>query len=973
MRRTSQRALRLASALVAAGLALTAVPTAHADDSDGLLTLTDSQVQDLEQRAQLNPYAAADGAGNTEQTTPAAGTGSGTDTGTTSGTTSGTGSQLDDAGTAAKLSVNPKSTLEGVRGLVDTTALAGAGSDYLAIGSLGNVQRLTKDGKAVWSRDNASFYKDWKVTNIRPWETEPYPARIIMGYNAVSPFTATSPLGWTTGDLTGDGVADLVFSASVGINPYRPFTSPGSTLPNGTFVTVVDGSTGRTLWSKLYAYAAWVKLVGPTLVVGDAPYYNLNSAKDANATLTGIRFGHADGKLTPAQTWTYSTGDRTAVIWGGMEDLGSGLLAVSWNKRKLAATPAQSHTLVLDTADGSVKWKTDGTLYSRQLRLDTERGRIVALEQSDLTDGVKYALAAYDPATGARTTLDTRVNALPLGMTIGDLKGDSKAEYAVSESTLDSDLFINSSSVRALDGADGSTQLWSYTIKRDPANGRDGSGIWGLNIADGRLLASMQNDQYKDTALNEGGVRLASLVALAGESGVVRWTRRGAVASPMFAQPYQDADGWHVRTTDTDENIRTYGVGSGHQEDLLPLQGDLAYAQSTDINGDGKKDLVVGGQSRGLWAYDGPSLAAGMPKLLWKTTLPGSVHRIALADTNGDGKDEILVAADTDAVVVNAATGRITADIDGNGRFVRSVTGADVDGDGKAEVVVPTDKVRVYRGSGKPLWEYGAPAAAGDVVFSDVSVADGRLYTQYNSVHSLDLTAPAVNGVALNAKDGSLRWTADPKAPAGDTDGRIYATVLRNGTFASPEIPYAHGHAVVYTWISKDSGWWTTVVEIRDGRTGEVLHTGTAGGLGTTGNWFTGPEGLVLAGTASFRTWTADGDYGIFTLPTNETGGFVTGPDGQRLLIGGVQSGVYLWDPAVLTAGHNYPDHLAKLTVLGARNYFSGDLNGDGVDEVVCLNFDDVGYDRTMDLSGGGYYLSNSGIHQLTVATLNVS
>lgn len=98
-----------------------------------------------------------------------------------------------------------------------------------------------------------------------------------MGYNAVSPFTPASDQGYVTGDLTGDGVDDVVFSASVGVSPYRPFTSPGSTLPNGTFVTVLDGRTGKTLWSKLYAYAYNVKLVGKTLVVTDAPYYNLNS------------------------------------------------------------------------------------------------------------------------------------------------------------------------------------------------------------------------------------------------------------------------------------------------------------------------------------------------------------------------------------------------------------------------------------------------------------------------------------------------------------------------------------------------------------------------------------------------------------------------------------------------------------------------------------------------------------------------
>ncbi|MBO0518027.1 FG-GAP repeat domain-containing protein, partial [Streptomyces beijiangensis] len=69
--------------------------------------------------------------------------------------------------------------------------------------------------------------------------------------------------------------------------------------------------------------------------------------------------------------------------------------------------------------------------------------------------------------------------------------------------------------------------------------------------------------------------------------------------------------------------------------------------------------------------------------------------------------------------------------IDGGGQFVRSGQAADVNGDGKAEIVVATDKVRVYSGTGKKLWEYAAPASAGDVVFADVSFGDGHLYAQY--------------------------------------------------------------------------------------------------------------------------------------------------------------------------------------------------------------------------------------------------
>jgi hypothetical protein len=976
MRSNSRRALRLASALVAAGLALSAAPPALAADDDSLLlTLTDSQAEKLADHAQLNPYADAD----RETVDPQGAT---KDSGASGTDEQGSGSHLDEGtGVDGAVTISPKSALEGVRGLAATVPAGDKGGDYFTLHSLGSVQRSKADGTALWRRDNASLYADWGVKNSRPWQTEPYPARIVMGYNAVSPFTPASDQGYVTGDLTGDGVDDVVFSASVGVNPYRPFTSPGSTLANGTFVTVLDGKTGKTLWSKLYAYAYNVKLVGKTLVVTDAPYYNLNSPAAATATVSGIRFSYADGALKPTDTWTYDTGVRTGTAWGALEDLGGGLVAASYNQRRTATTAGRGRTLVLDTADGKVKWQTDSALYSRQLHLDTARGRLVALEQSDPNVGVKYEIDAYSLADGKRTTLDTRVNALPTDMTIGDLRGDRKPEYVVSESTLDPYLYINANTVRVVDGSDPSSLQWSSTVKRAADNGHDGPSAWSLDVVDGSLVTAAQDDTGMNSAENPGGGQYASLTVFSG-SGDVRWREKGVGASPMFAQVYRDADGQHIRTVDQNQNLRTYGFGNGKQQGVLPFQGDLSSSASADLDGDKKNDLVVGGKSNGVWAYSGPSLTAGKPKLLWKATVPGQVHRIEKGDVNGDGVDDFAVAADTAVAVLDGRTGKVLERIDGNGQFVRSVTVADLDGDHRDDVLVPTDKLRAYRGSdGSALWTYAAPDSAGSVVFGDPAVGEGRVYAQYTSSDSLEKDSPAVDGVALDAAKGTVRWTASPKAPAEAVDGKLYGAALKNGVFTSPKIPYADGHAVVYTWMTAtsttasgtpDATSLTNVVEIRDSRTGEVLHQGLAGGAWTLGNYFTGPEGLNLAGTAAFRTYAAGGqDYSIFTMATTETGGFLAGPGGKRLLVAGTDAGADLYDPAVLTAGRNYPGGVGRVTLMGAREYFSGDLDGDGVDELVNLGFDETGYDRMTELLGGRYLQQFTAISQMTVNTLS--
>ncbi|WP_109509139.1 FG-GAP-like repeat-containing protein [Nocardioides speluncae] len=954
------------SVAATAALAVTVTPPGAANEG-GAIVLTDQQAEDLAERVRVDPYGDSTAVPHNPQQAPdAAGSGEEPDAADPTNPTS--------AETASgSWRITPRSSLEAVQGMAATVPIGGAGEDYLMVHALGSVQRRTAAGDTVWRRDNESLYADWQVTPVRPWQAEPAPARILMGFNAVSPFTAASDDGFTTGDLTGDGVDDVVFTASVGVRSYRPFTSPGSSLPNGTFVTVLDGASGATLWHKLYAAAYNVELVDGTLVVADSPYYNLNAPSGARATLTGLRFAQTGGRLTSTEVWSHDTGAFEGASWASVTPVGDGLVAASWNQRKLSPSAAPSgHTLLLDASDGTVRWTGTDRLYSRQLRVDAERDRLVALEQSDVREEVRYEIATYSLADGERRVLDRRVNALPLALEVADLQHGSAPEYAVSESTLDENLYINANTVRALDGSDG-TSLWSRTVKRDPSHSRDGGGAWGLQVVDDKLVASYLDDRGTGAAGNRGGDKFARLVTLSGSTGAVRWEQRGVVGSPMFAQPFRRQDGWRLRTVDANQNVHTYNLGSGKALDLLPLQGSLSSAVASDVDGDGADDLVVAGESRGVFAYAGRSLKSGSARRLWTSVVPGPVHAIVEADTDGDGADEIVVAADSATVVLDRRTGKVLTTIDAAGRFARSVTAADLDGDGAAEIVVPTDAVRAYDGRGTPLWEYAAPPAAGDVVFSDVSVSHGRVHAQYTSRDALSREEVAAGAVALKGADGSPLWSHTPE-PGPGTDGEVHAAPLHAGTFAAPGIPYADGHAVVHTWFTRDAerGLLVTVVQIRDGRTGELQHEALAGGPWTLGNWFTGPEGLVMAGTASLRTFAANGvDHRMFTLSPIQTAAYATGPDRSRILVGGASGAVISYSPAVLTAGVNYPPSVASLPGMAAREILVADFDADGIDEVVSMDFDDEGADRTAALVGGGYWSPADGIRRLVTATLD--
>ncbi|MFE7574186.1 FG-GAP repeat domain-containing protein [Streptomyces sp. NPDC057521] len=970
----SRRALQLAAGLVAAGLCLTAAPQALAADSgsDAPIKLTSAEAKKLAANVTLDPYVKAEDTTGTQDKAAAA---------------QDSGAKATAAATDPKtpVTMTAKSTLEGVRGL-GATVPVGKKGDYYSVNAMGNVQLHAADGSETWARTASSFYTDWQVKPLQVWRVEPYPPQILMGYNAVSPFSPNSESGYSAGDLTGDGVPDLVFSAKVGATPYpRAFTSPGSDLSTGTFVTVLDGKTGATVWSKLYNYASMVKIVNGTLLVADAPRMS-GDAKvpaDATATLTGIRFSAgADGKLTPAQTWSFDTKEARYTNWGDIQDLGKGKVAVSWNLAKADGVDARGHTAVLDTADGSVTWRTDSVLYSRIMRLDAGRKRLVAVEQADVNDAVHYEIAAYDLKTGHRATLSGRDNVLPTALAVGDLKAKAGDEYAVSESSFDENLFISAATIRVVNGDNADKVLWSNTTKRDAENGKDAPSTWGLGVIDGKLVASAQDDRKMFEPENWGSRRYASLTVFSG-NGKVAWQSKGVAASPMFQDLYTDASGSHVRVIDQGQNIRTFKLGNGKAHGVTPMQGDIAYAQGADLNKDGKTDVVMGGSSNGLWAYSGPSLVNGnKPEKLWQATLPGAVHDIEVGDVNGDGKPEIVVAADTATVVLNGKNGKTLATIEaGEGQFVRSVQLADLNGDGEQDLVVPTDAVRAYYGDGHAIWTYNAPKDAGDVRFGDTSVNDGRVYAAYATLNAYQQASPVTTAVALNAKNGKARWSAAPKAP-GNAVGGVRGLDPNQGVFASKEIPYAGGHAVAYTWAvtapinfdGQDALSPQNYFEIRDGRTGEVLYSRVAGGLWTHNGFFAKDGALYETGTASIRRFRADGDYKqqLF-FPQTYGLSYVTGPGGRDLLIAGAESGMYLFDPSVIDSQDTWADPVGSIAggLAGARNYFAGDLDGDGVDEALTLNGDDDGRDRAAGEFGGGIYLADNGIHQVTAYKLS--
>ncbi|MCP2329189.1 subtilisin family serine protease [Hamadaea flava] len=865
--------------------------------------------------------------------------------------------------TAAATTTGMKATglVETVRGVTATSALPGG--DLLVVHSGGSVARMTAAGDTVWRRGTTSLHTDWQVSPVRPWQIEPYSARIYLGYG---PLSTLEPQSYAVGDVTGDGIPEVAFLAEVGASPYRPFTKPGSALNTGTFLTVLNGQTGATQWSTLLPAAYQVAIADGTLVATVIAGSNTQTPAAQQTELHGWRFTPG---MTVDREWTVSTGSRTAVFTT-LDAAGPGQVAAGWIESYRNATVV-SHTLLVDSVSGAVRWDVTNPAYARFLRADPSRSRLVALEQRIGLDGVtvasgRYDLVTYDLATGARTLRSSRVNALPTNLVVADVAGSAAPEYVVNETFFDGTMFVNTTQTRALDGTDGSSEIWARTVKRTGSAG-DGPISLGLTTSGRTVVAGQWEPRGLGTSANRTGDRVTSVVAMDGPNGTVRWSTTGDVGQPLV----MTAQAGEVVAIAQNQTLYRYSAGGGQVTQATPLMGDLVTAVPADVNGDGVTDLVVGGESRGVFALDGASLgtsaaAAENPVVLWRQVTAGPVHQLQLADVTGDGVPEVVVAATDAAQVLDPRSGRVRTTIAGD--YVWTVTAADLDGKAGAELVVPTDALRAYSSSGKRLW---TQRPADGVRLSNAVVADGAVLASYNTVGGIDLSAPAVGGIAVDGDSGNVRWTVTPSAVDGRT---IRGAQLWQGVAAAPTLTLSEGRSVAFTWLTAPAGAVTgpTQVDLMDARNGSVVQTFTDGGTFTHHAYASGPAGLLQIRSAAFTLVTPDGTvYHRNQLPVPYSGGFARGVGGQSLVVTGNEAGVTVWDASVLTGPANYPATLASDSTYMTGNVVIADLTGDGVDEIIGLNQDMIGLDSVTEMSGGGLYQAGNEPHGMVVYALS--
>ncbi|WP_370110170.1 hypothetical protein [Streptacidiphilus sp. MAP12-33] len=839
---------------------------------------------------------------------------------------------------------------ETARGFAETTTLPGTG-DWIDVFSGGTVGRYDAHGNAVWNRPATSLIKDWQVTATNWYQPYPFTPNLYVGYNPYE-MSTTGQHPYVTGDFTGDGVDDVAVAYTVGDSPARPFTSPGSKLNYGTFLTVLDGRTGRTVWSKLVpGYVGTMLVQHGKLIVAETtgPQWSVDPVTeqgDSRSALTAYSFSPTSGgKLHATADWSYSTHAPWA-LWGDLISLGGDRIAASWSDTPLglgSPRPADGNVVVLDARDGAVTAHAKTPGYPRMLAQDPTGDRVLTVEQNDPFDAVRWDLTAIDARSGARTVLASRTGTVPEAFQVLP-----HHRYAVAELGINADLSDGQSTISVWDAK--GTTLWSATTASTV--GGANAPTMALTENGGELVASV-SDPAADTATLPNGPEHVQVLGFDPNSGRIDWRREGALAGDTLT-PYRGG----LLTVGYDDTAYLLDPDTGRTPDVMPLAGDPFAAATVDVNGDGVPDLVVGGQSRGVWALDGRTLKKATPKVLWHAAVDGSVHAVRTL-----GRD-VIVATDDGFAVLDARTGAVRHTVR-TGGYVASLTVAH-DAHGRPEIVVPGASLTAWSPEGRRLWRYQPAGTAGkSLVFSSVTQdAAGHLLLEYGGTQGPGITAavsdPAPTAVSLNAATGTQRWSETPNDPGAAT------VAPTDPALADPNIPGAKGHGVAFAFTGLMSSN-AHLVQILDDRTGAVVSGNESPGAYTfLGFAASEADGLVEMHSGDDTVYPPNGaaSYDVSTFLDFHSGVFARSASGASAFVGAYTS-LFSYDTPFTQTG-DFVRESATDFALGASQVQAARLGDGPATDLLGLSIDWRALDISLQAIGSGTFEPDSFPHGLT-------
>ena len=393
------------------------------------------------------------------------------------------------------------------------------------------------------------------------------------------------------------------------------------------------------------------------------------------------------------------------------------------------------------------------------------------------------------------------------------------------------------------------------------------------------------------------------------------------------------------------------GNGDGTFQPLVTYDSGGFEAQSVavgDVNGDGKLDLVVANVCADSNCTNGGVVGVllGNGDGTFQAAMSyGSggqdAESVAVADVDGDGKLDLVVANGDGSVSVLSGNGdgsfRTAMTYGSGGTRARSVSVRDVNGDGKLDLVVANycatidcanGSVGVLLGNGDGTFQaavsYGSGGLYTDAVILGDLNRDGKLdLVVANEYASSSVTNGSV-GVLLGNGDGTFQTAVDSSTPTPlqgnrslvladfDGDGKLDLALGAgnflllgngNGTFQMPMVLGAGGPGIAVDDFN------------RDGRPDLAV-----GGVTVLLNIFVSPTRTTITSSLNPSTFGQSVTFSATITPkgSRTPTGTVTFREGSTILgTSPVNGGTAKFSTAALTAGH----HCIRAAYSGDTNF----------------------------------------------------
>jgi|GEM_PF-1601299 len=356
------------------------------------------------------------------------------------------------------------------------------------------------------------------------------------------------------------------------------------------------------------------------------------------------------------------------------------------------------------------------------------------------------------------------------------------------------------------------------------------------------------------------------------------------------------------------------------------------------LDGDGMPEIIAGAStSAGSAWYIVRKNAGGGYDQVWRSPLYGSpIVRILLADMNGDGKDDVVVALQDGTVRIYDGPTLQEIRILHIINWLSDMAVADLDGDGAREIVASNGAgVYVYDGrTGAAKWSVasggGTSIAVGNV---DADPAPEIVTTTYGG-----------KGYVLSGQTGAVKWSCangfGSKVRLADLDGDGMQEIIG----ASPwyKITIFDADLQSPTWeiaTSLDIGAIMVVDTDGDGIP-EIVYG--------DGQW--GKVHAVDARTHTERWAVNNSGYGVSGIAVGDVD-----QDGKKELLWGAGNDfLYIADPLTNTIKWQ------NLDISGLNALAVGDVDDDGTDEVVMVSASSYS-----SISGGIIKVFNAVTHSL--------